>query len=83
MVTVWFVYDIGMMKSDWEPGEKSVGEITDNRIAAVRAGPTETELQKKVRNAGGKWDRNMKLRIIGYREFSELGLDDRFVKVVN
>ncbi len=40
-------------ESDWEPEEKPAGDITDSWIVAVRVGPLETELQKKVRNAGG------------------------------
>ncbi|MCP4348189.1 MAG: hypothetical protein GY795_22020 [Desulfobacterales bacterium] len=66
-------------ESDWEPREKK--SVTDSRVVGVRTEFAETDLQSKVRNAGGKWDRNRKLRAVSYRKVEEPGLEDRVVEV--
>ena len=67
-------------ESDWKPQEKK--SVTNNRIVGIRVELGETGLQSKVRNAGGKWDRNRKLWTIPYRKVEELGLEDRIAEVL-
>ncbi len=67
-------------ESDWEPDEKK--SVTDSWIVGIRIEFLETDLQSKVRNAGGKWDKNRKLRVVSYRKVEEPGLEDRVVEVL-
>ncbi len=71
-------------ETDWEPEEpEKKKSVTDDRIAGVRIGTDEKELQKKVRAAGGKWDSGRKLRIIRYGKVTEMELEDRCIGVIN
>ncbi len=67
-------------EADWEPQKKK--SVTDSRIVGIRTEFAETDLQSKVRNAGGKWDQNRKLWAVSYRKVEEPGLEDRVVEVL-
>ncbi len=67
-------------ETDWEPQENK--SVTDSRIVGIQIGIGEKELQSRVRNAGGKWDRNRKLRALSYRKVAEPGIEDRVVEVL-
>ena len=72
-------------KKDWEPkvAEKAVHERT-TLIACVRVKWGEKDLARKLREAGGRWDRNRQLWIIPHEKVSELGIDpERVVGVIS
>ncbi len=71
-------------ETDWEPEEpEKKKSVADDRIAGVRIGTDETELQKKVKAAGGRWDSGRKLRIIRYGKVTETEPEDRCTGVIN
>ena len=72
-------------ETDWEPkvAEKAVNERT-TLIACVRVKWGEKDLARKLREAGGRWDRNRQLWIIPHEKVSELGTDpERVVELIS
>jgi hypothetical protein len=72
-------------EADWEPkvAEKAV-HTTPTLTACVRVKWGEKYLARKLREAGGHWDRNRKLWIVPHEKVSELGIDpERVVRVIS
>jgi len=72
-------------ETDWEPkvAEKAVHDAAPLR-AGVRVGWGEKDLARKLREAGGRWDRGRHLWIIPHEKVSELGTDpERVVGVIS
>ena len=66
-------------KSWWKPDQ---GRIPHNKIVDLQINYGEISLDKLVKAAGGKWNREKKLWKIAYREVMALGLTDRIVEEV-
>ncbi|MGH9801530.1 MAG: hypothetical protein ACRD82_14290 [Blastocatellia bacterium] len=64
-------------ESFWQLPVKS---ILGDEIVGLRVGVKEFELQRKVKNAGGKWNYNRKAWEIRYDEVVKLGLIDRIAQ---
>jgi len=62
---------------DWEPRSRRYG---DEEVVAVRVGWEEKALQRRVREAGGRWDRGAKVWRLRYDRVVALGLEDRIVE---
>lgn len=58
----------------WRPAPKTV---TLEAIVGVQVGLPETELQRKVKQAGGKWNRALRLWELRYDQAIALGLKTR------
>ena len=61
------------------PWRKSKRGIPGNTVVSVRVELAEAQLQKMVKAAGGKWNRERRLWELPYKEASALGLTDRIV----
>ena len=64
-------------ESEWTPPVESLTAAT---LVGVRVEFKETELQRRVKAAGGKWNPARKLWELRYDKVVELGLKDRMVK---
>jgi len=62
-----------------EPWEPDPRKIPRNKIVAVHVRYGEIELGRKVRAAGGVWNRDEQVWKLPYREVLNLGLRDRMV----
>lgn len=60
----------------WEPNPE---KIPGNKVVDLRVRFGEVELGKKVRAAGGIWNRDEQVWKLPYREALKLGLRDRMV----
>lgn len=66
--------EIIVEESDWSPPEKP-------EIVGLRIEFQETELQRRVKQAGGKWNSTMRVWEIHYDQAVALGLKKRIVKL--
>lgn len=66
-----------MEESDWVPKAR---RLEPEKIVGVRVAWPEAELQKLVKRAGGKWNREKRLWELSYARVVELGLQDRVVE---
>ena len=62
----------------WTPKQKKIDKTA---IVDLRIGYGEMELRRKVRSAGGKWNRAKQLWEIAYEQALSLGLENRIQKV--
>jgi len=70
--TVELIVDV----QDWAP---PAAPIAPNTMVSVRIGLHETQLQRRVREAGGYWNLALKLWALRYDKVVALGLIDRIV----
>ncbi|QTA89947.1 hypothetical protein [Desulfonema magnum] len=63
-------------ETEWNPGNCIPGDT----IAGIRVRPEETQLQSKIKKAGGKWDREKGLWGIRYDKVLEPGIEERMMK---
>jgi hypothetical protein len=66
--------EIIVEESGWSPPERPV-------IVGLRVDFQETELQRRVKQAGGKWNSTKRVREIHYDQAVALGLKKRIVKL--
>ncbi len=64
-------------RSDWRPEAKQAGE---GAVVAVRVDWHETELRRKVKAAGGRWDPKKRVWNLGREHVERLGLESRIVE---
>jgi hypothetical protein len=60
--------------------QPKTNEYPMNSVMSIRVRYGEIELRRKVRAAGGRWNRNKKVWQLTYKEVLRLGLTDRIVK---
>ena len=73
--------EIIVEEKNWIPKPPETAENSpENRIAFLRIGFGEKDLQEKIRKAGGKWNSNRKLWEIAYEKIPE-GLAGRVAEV--
>jgi len=63
-------------ESSWEVDTK---RIPPNKITHIRVNYGEVELGKRIKAAGGKWNKEKRLWELPYKHVMELGLKDRMV----
>ena len=68
--------EIILEESYWERDSK---KIQPNEIVFIQVKYGEVELGKRIRAAGGRWDRRKKLWEICYKQVEELKIQDRIV----
>jgi hypothetical protein len=61
-------------ESDWQPDPRP------DEIVGVRVGYREVELWQRVREAGGRWNREQQLWELSYTQVEMLGLKERMVR---
>lgn len=87
LVNVRYYYDIKkkrkittveliMWEKDWMPKK-----INPRKLVKVRVELKERELQKRIRNNGGKWDEKKKVWIIPFGKVREMQLERRIVGI--
>lgn len=54
-------------------------KIHNNKTVAIRVNYNETDLQRKVKSFGGKWNKEGKVWELAYKYVLELGLVDRII----
>jgi hypothetical protein len=54
-------------------------KIHNNKIVSIRVSYNETDLQRKVKSFGGKWNKDKKVWELAYKYIVELGLSDRLI----
>ena len=74
-------------ETDWEPENELKTEMRDSQqsketVVGVRIGIGEGKLQHKIRNAGGKWNKQCQLWEIGYETAVKLGMKERIEKIL-
>lgn len=73
-------------EKDWEPIEKSGNaekiHSAEPKLAGVRIGLGEVDLQQKAREAGGIWNRQIGLWEIEYEKALQAGMEDRIEKIL-
>jgi hypothetical protein len=95
LICVRYRYDVARMRrfktveiivdeAPWQPASNTPPEDRDRpqQIVGVRIAYTEEALRATVREAGGRWDRGMRLWLLPVSVTRHLGLDDRIVRVV-
>ncbi len=65
-------------RTEWDPDRESRSAGGDT-VVAVRVGWQETEVQRKVKAAGGEWDRRARVWRLGRGRVESLGLESRIV----
>ena len=68
--------EIILDKGFWDP---EALEVKRNRKVEIRINYNEVELRKKIKAAGGIWNREKKVWELSYKSVKELGLKDRVV----
>ena len=63
-------------ESHWEP---RAAACPDERLVHIKVSLSEVDLQRRVKAAGGKWDRQRQAWEIRYDRVQALGLTDRIV----
>ncbi len=63
-------------EADWEPRQT----LSADQIVGVRVEVQEYDVQKRIREAGGTWNRQRKVWELRDDRVLELGLQDRLVK---
>ena len=78
--------EIVVDEAPWEPVDKRRTSAADadrpQRIIGVRVAYEEGALQQTVREAGGRWDRGMRLWLLPLSTARILGLHERVVQVI-
>ncbi len=65
-------------EADWKPKR---GAFRAEEVVGVRIGFKETDLQDRVRQAGGKWNRSRQVWEMRYDRAVKLGLKSRIRKI--
>ena len=65
-----------MEKNDWEPRTRP---SPDERLVHIKVSLPEGDLQRRVKAAGGRWDRQRQAWEIRYNQVRTLGLTGRIV----
>jgi len=63
-------------ETDWEPRQT----VSPAQIVSVRVEMQEHDVQKRIRQGGGRWNRQRKVWELRYDKVVELGLQDRLVQ---
>ncbi len=69
--------EIVVEELDWKPNQK---RIPKNKIVNLRVEYQETTLQRIVKGAGGRWNKEKQRWQLPYKEVVALGLKERMVK---
>ena len=82
LVCVRYRYDLEKMRR-YKTAEIIVEEtewIPDKAVMLVKVAWGEKDLARKVKNAGGQWNKSKQAWELAYEKVNELGLGDRMVK---